>query len=199
MPDKTPTSRLQDDVGIAGSHLSADNHVHIHRHLGELWSISSPILSVSADDTYDIVVENPTDSGKELEVLFWSYGTDDKAQITHYRDTGIFDATAATSIEPRNFDGTVADGTQTFNAGYSVGTGDQLIDTANDARFNGGYYTTASQGGNTRATAAERSALDITVPEGDSFGIHYVDGGNGSNPIPALIVAEYEQGRNING
>jgi len=195
MTQKTTTSRLNDDFSIVHGHLSADSHAHIHRELGELWSVSTGEVAVSAGDVLDIVVENPADSGNALEVMTWSIGANDSAKVTQYRDSGLYTGTA-TTITPSNFHDGVSEGSQSFNAEYQSGTGTQLIDTSTDDRFNGGFYTDGSSGSNIRGTVASRPELDITVSEGRSFGLH-IEANNAVDPIPGLVIAEYEEGRDL--
>lgn len=178
---------------VAG-HISADSHTHIHRELGELWSVSTGEIAVSSGDVLDIVVENPEDSGNVVEILSWSAGTNDDAKITQYRDSGIYTGDE-TGITPQNFDDNVT-GDADVNAEFATGGAPQLVDPATDTQFNGGYYTSGTQGNTTAASVATRPDLDVTIGEGRSFAIH-LEALSAVDPIPGVVIAEYERGRDI--
>jgi len=179
---------------FAAGHVSADGHTHIHRELGELWSVAPGEISMADGDVLDIVVENPADSGNVLEVLSWSVGANSDSQVTQYRDDGIYTGNE-TAITAQNFDDTVT-GAANFNAEYATGADPQLVDTSADTQFNGGFYTGSSQADKATATVAARPELDVTVGEGRSFAVH-LKALSAVDPIPGLIVAEYGVDREI--
>ena len=181
-------------VGVVAGHLSADAHTHIHRELGELWSISPGEIEVADGDVLDIAVENPTDSGNIVEVLSWSVGANDESKVTQYRDDGLYTGNE-TAITPQNFDDDITESADT-NAEFATGAAPQLVDTATDTQFNGGFYTGQTQAGKTTATVAARPNLDLTISEGRSFAIH-MEALSAVEPIPGLVIAEYDADRQL--
>lgn len=192
--NRDAAERLVESFSLVHGHLSADGHGHIHRHLGEMWSISTDV-DVASNDVLDVVIENPTDSGNIIEVLTWSASLDGEAKGTQYRDTGIYTGNE-TTITPNNFDGEIASGTQDFNAEYATGGSPQLVDTGQDTQFNGGTHSSTGQGNRVSATTASNPGLDVVLAEGQSYAIH-IEAGEAINPIVSMSVAEYEQGRDI--
>jgi len=194
MPNKSTHSRLNDDFNIVAGHLSADGHAHIHRELGELWSISTDV-DVPNGDVLDVVIENPTDSGNVVELITWGVSVDGAAKGTQWRDTGIYTGNE-TAITPNNFDGAITPGTQDFNAKYAIGGDPQLVNTAEDTQFNGGDHSSTGQGNRIAATSVSHTALDVVIAKGQSYAIH-VEADEAINPIVSMVIAEYEQGRDI--
>jgi len=192
--DRDIAERIVESFNIVGGHLSADAHTHIHRKLGELWSVSPGEVSVADGDVLDIVVENPADSGNIVEVLSWSLGANNDSKVTQYRDSGIYTGNA-NQVLTQNFDDTVTESSD-FNAEFATGADPQLVDTGTDTQFNGGFYTGQTQANKTTATIAGRPELDLTIAEGRSFAIH-LEALSAVDPIPGLVITEYEQERDL--
>jgi hypothetical protein len=178
-------------------HISADPHTHIHWHLDELFFAGSEgVLSSVSEADQDIVIRNPTGSGMRVELIYYqataSIGFEGSKyfNVTYPETSGTPDGTEVTPFCLSN-----RDQTATFEVQHTpIGDSINLVDESTADR----QVPSAVVGGTRQnPTPFEVQGSTIGLDPGETFLIRTTLDNSGEDIAHILLVAEYEQGRDI--
>jgi hypothetical protein len=185
------------ELQAVDGHLSADSHVHIHRHLDELYFAGSEgVLSGVGEADQDLIFRNPSGSGKVLEIIQYnltsSVGYDTEAYFnpTYPETSGTPDGTEVT---PWN----LSDHSKTANFEVQhTPTGDtsNLVDeTTADRQIPTGIVGGTKQ----NPSSTEIRGADIDLEAGTTLLFRTTLDSTNEDIGYLVLVAEHDKDRNL--
>lgn len=172
--------------GQVDGHFSADNHAHIHRHLGELYTTGYYWDDASRNTDYEIYIRNPADSGREIEILTTPVSAGVGLEIRLFKDFTWPDT--GNTLTPVNFNSNDGDG---INGDVEYGTDNADTGTLIPPVV----VQTNSKNGQGPSPQADPQS-DYEIDEGDVFALSVTPNDGGEISL-GIVLAEYDPERLI--
>jgi len=167
-------------------HLSADNHIHIHRHADELYTAGIKGILTSLDPTngtYDFIIENPDGSGNNLEIVYMEPTGAVGFNINYYVNVDY--PTGGTDVSPFNLNTITTDGDA------NVKHGDGIMDTTTGTQIPKSVVTGDKKGGGVFNIVG----LDVEISPGETWAMQFELKSTPADVAVSCVLAEYEEGR----